>query len=271
MEAPAMMCQELALELTGDLATMRPLDVARHLRTALADHLDEACAQALSISLPVSIPAVAEEHPNHPLPNHPHPGSETGLRPVDSYAALFTYTNVARTARQPPATSGPATDPPTRYYHCIIHTGDDTGCLPLPNECLTGLQVAGAEVTAAVTQPVDLEAIDYSRLAAADTHWLEFCAAFVHDSSERGLRGSDLPAWIRGDAPLYWASMDVPIDDTVHELKTLVAGQRFTYDGTDPIATAKAGIRGVGLYAELGCGALRLRPADTPTIANERA
>jgi hypothetical protein len=63
--------------------------------------------------------------------------------------------------------------------------------------------------------------------------------------------------------------MDVPIDDTVHELKTLVAGQRLSYDGTDPIATAKAGLRGVGLYAELGCGALRLRPAQSHPVADE--
>jgi hypothetical protein len=262
-----MMLQELGLELTGDLATMRPLDVARHLRSTLSDHLDEACAGALSISLPVSIPAQSDAHPDHQLPNHPHPGHETGLRPVEMYADLFAYVDRARKEPQP-ATRVPATDPPKRYYHCFIHT-DDTGCLPLPEDCLTGLQVADTAVTAAVTQPVDLEAIDYSRLAAADTHWLEFCSAFVHHSSERGFVGSDLPAWIRGDAPLYWASMDVPIDDTVHELKTLVAGQRLSYDGTDPIATAKAGLRGVGLYAELGCGALRLRPAQSHPVADE--
>jgi hypothetical protein len=264
-----MMLQELCLELTGDLAAMRPLDIARSLRSALGDHLDEPCAEALSIRLPVTIPAGADEYPDHPLPNHPHPGSETGLRPVDTYAELFTYTNLARTERQSTPTEATDTDPPKRYYHCYIHTGDDAGCLPLPEDCLAGLQVAGAAVTAVVTQPIDLEAIDYTRLRAADTQWLEFCAAFVHDSSERGFVGTDLPAWIRGDAPLYWASMDVPIDDTVHELKTLVAGQRFTYDGTDPVATAKEGLRGVGLYTELGCGALRLRPADAPRITEQ--
>jgi hypothetical protein len=274
-----MRLQECCLELTGAEPTPA-IERARSLRTELAARLDEDCGQTLSISLPVTIPAVPDANGDHPLPNHPHPGSETGLRPIDSYGDVFTYVNTAERMQSPTpaaephaaatagdrpstATGATDTDPRTLYYHCYLHTdGETEGCLPVPEAWLTGLDVAGAQVTAAVTQTVDCDTLDYARLTAADTHRIELLSPFVHHSTEREFAGSPLVAWVPGRAPLRWESMAVPIDGTVHELETLVAGQQFRYDGDDPRATAMAGIRGIGHYAELGLGAVRIRPAN---------
>jgi hypothetical protein len=282
-----MIIHHVRLRLAGGDPTVPGRRIAHSFRDRLTARLEDDHAQALSVSPGVCLTADTEATVTGDAEGHP---DRLPLRPVHSYEDLFRYHEAAdaatprqqcRVAGDPgldtedvgpsqPATTGHA-NTQEWYYHTYVTTGCGAiACQALTDDTVTGLQLAGHDegprVTGIDTQAIDIDALDYSHLAAADTHVCTFTSPYVLDSAAPETDERALASWLRQPDELDRRSMTVAVGDERFECDAIAAGQHAAYDGTSPIAVAKMGILGMGLHAEYGFGGVRVwTPGKTRT------
>lgn len=246
-----MILQEVCLQLTGE-PSLPARQVAKSLRDALADRLEGACRQTLSVG-----PGVCVSRP------YPNPDSPTGLSSIGTYEDLFAYRDWADHLNGHHGPAKPDDEPDHWWYHCYIHLGfESTDSLGLPVERLEGGRLdENIQITDSDTQLVNLDELDYPRLASADAHTIEFHSPYIISSTVEGVTHISVDSWLAEADELRRRAIHVDIDDTSAELVAIDAGQRSTYDGTSPIAVAKMGLIGMGGHTEVGFGGARIRPA----------
>lgn len=161
----------------------------------------------------------------------------------------------------------------TWHVHCYLHAdGGEEAILPLPEDVLDGLRVGGArnyglgELSLTDTQGIDLEALDYARVRAADDLQLELLSPYVLASDYPGADSQSVPWWWASDGRLRRRTTQLVAGDDVHEVATVDHGQVIAYTGDRPVETAKNGTRRVGTHAKVGFGEVRLRPADADRV-----
>ncbi len=317
-----MKLQEVLLQLDGDYLG-HPYYISGHaLHTALARRVAEPTARTLQVSTGVFVPG---EHGAYP-PSHSRSGGctymGTGLRPVEAYADLFVFRDGAQRwlsetrprdahnthalrAYGGRAAYGPARSfgrPPDAhhskrtvnwYVHCYLHTDGDDSHLPIADDSLDGLRLGGARnygfgQTALVeTRVIDLDELDYSRIASADAHQLELLSPYVLTSEYPGAESQQVPWWWgdrcgggrvpdaahthEHDPDLRRRTTQLVTGDDVYTLDTIDHGQVVTYTGNNPVTTARNGVRRVGTHSKYGFGELRVRPADADRVPERAA
>ncbi|MFY4812563.1 hypothetical protein ACOJIV_07585 [Haloarcula sp. AONF1] len=292
--------QEVLLELEWDYMG-NPHYVSGHaLSTALAQRLPNRTMTALQVSLGMFVPG---EHGSYPA-DHSQAGGKsymgTHLQPVKSYDDLFLFRDPAQRwlsdgrprdvhnthtlhtfAGKTGYSSERIFDQPeakraskrtmTWYVHVYCHA-DESGHLPLAEAAFEGIQIGGSrnygfgQVSCAETRTIDLETLSYARLEAADAYHIELLSPYVLESEYPGADSQSVPWW--------WGDIDdVRKRETKlikgadsYTLRTVDHGQILTYTGSDPIATAKAGVLGVGTHCKYGFGRFRLRPASDDRV-----
>ncbi|AXR79898.1 hypothetical protein [Natrarchaeobaculum sulfurireducens] len=182
----------------------------------------------------------------------------------------------------------------TWHVYCYLH--GDGRVLPLSEETLDGLCVGGArnygfgELSVVDTQTIDLEALDYSRLEAADKYVLELLSPYVLETAYPGADGQRIPWWWETDVDgrrITASETETPYpaiehlgchelrlreerlvsDGETYSLETVDHGQLVGYAGDTPIQTAKNGVRRVGTHAKFGFGEFRVWPATDERVA----
>ena len=181
------------------------------------------------------------------------------------------------------------------FVQCYLSTtgSNSESVLPVTDEALDGLQVGGARnygfgrLSVVDSQLVDLEALDYERIATADEHALELVSPFVVASDYPGADDQSVPWWWDVSGPdsasrvesdrdseldrpsgseLRRRSEQLVDDGEVYELATVDHGQIVGYDGSDPVKTAKNGVSRVGTHSRFGFGELRVWPASDDRV-----
>jgi hypothetical protein len=282
-----MIIHHVRLQLTGGDPTVPGRRIGHSVRQRLTDRLEADHAQALSVSPGVCCTAETEATVTGDAEGHP---DRMPLRPVHSYEELFRYhraheavtqdqqcrvggglaiSGLDSEAERPSRTPGSGhANAQEWYYHTYVDTGCAAiQCQTLADDTVTGLQVAGHDdgprVTGIDTQAIDIDALDYSHLAAADTHVLTFTSPYVLDSAAPETDERALESWLRRPETLDRRSLTVAVDGERYECAASATGQHAVYDGTSPIAVAKMGILGMGLHAKYGFGGVRVwTPGD---------
>jgi hypothetical protein len=298
--------QQVLFEMESDYMG-HPYYLTGHaLYTALARRVDARTRQALNVSTGVFVPGEYGAYPE----SHSHDGyaGKLGLSlpPVEAYEDVFVFRDAAQRwllDSRPRDTHNthdvkshggrlafsPATHfgrPPEHrntkrtmrwYVQCYLHgDGGDEDILPLSEGVLDGVRVGGGrnyglgELSLADTQGIDVDALDYSRVRAADDVQVELLSPYVLASDYPGADSQSVPWWWASDGRLRRRMTQLVAGDDVHELATVDHGQVVAYAGDRPVETAKNGIQRVGTHAKVGFGEFRLRPADADRVP-ERA
>lgn len=153
------------------------------------------------------------------------------------------------------------------YLHCYI-TSETDGLLPLEPALFDGIHLGGkrnygyGEVSVNDTQLVDLDAIDYGRLEAADEYLVELVTPYVLTSEHPHADDSDVPWWWAHETPLRRRSAYVVEQRDRYAIETIDHGQVVGYGGDRPIETAKNGLLGIGTHSKYGYGELRVKPLE---------
>lgn len=155
----------------------------------------------------------------------------------------------------------------TWFIHAYLHA-DERDVLPLGSSVLDGLQFGGKRnygygtVQLHDTQMVDLDRLDYTRLADADHYRLELITPFVLSSEYPGTATVDVPWWWETveDRRLRRREECIVEGDECFHVRTIDHGQIVEYTGDRPIETAKAGLTRIGSHSKYGFGELRVRP-----------
>lgn len=154
--------------------------------------------------------------------------------------------------------------------HCYI-TSDDDSLLPISSEVLDGLQFGGKRnygygiTKLADTQVVDLDELDYSRIADADDHLIELVTPFVVESEFSRVDNQDIPWWWDYTHDLRYREEQIVEQREQYALRTVDHGQVVGYDGPDPVGTAKNGLHRVGPHSKYGFGEIRVKPLPGST------
>lgn len=162
------------------------------------------------------------------------------------------------------------------HVQCYLHADRD-GVLPVAEHLLDGIRVGGArnfglgELSVVDSQLVDLDALDYSTLEAADAFELELVTPFVLDTEFPDADAKSVPWWWapgkRDATGGLRRRVERLVDgDAVYELDTVCHGQVVPYAGSDPVGTARNGVTRVGTHSKLGFGELRMRPAGADRV-----
>jgi len=177
------------------------------------------------------------------------------------------------------------------YVHCYLHDGpSDDDSVPVAEDVLDGLQVGGArnygfgELSLVDTQVIDLEALDFSRVTAAQSSGdgcrIELVSPYVLDSEHPSGDVQDVPWWWRVDTGETNAASSTGLrrretrlvdGDETYVVRTVDHGQVVRYTGDDPVETAKNGILRVGTHSRLGFGEFRVRPAGEDRVPERGA
>jgi len=185
------------------------------------------------------------------------------------------------------------------FVHCYLHTdcgADDV--LPLSEDVLDGIRVGGArnygfgELSLTDSQVVDLDALDYGRLADAesDAYVLELVSPYVLSSGFPGTDDQSVPWWwdakLETESPMIESGSvsgtvgtDGRRDDELrrretrlvdggdaYRVETVDHGQVVGYAGSDPVTTAQNGVLRVGTHSKYGFGEFRVRPAGDDRV-----
>ncbi len=282
-----------------------PYYVSGHaLYSALARQLSTELTRALHVSPGVFVPGEYGSYPDAHSQSGGVPYMGTGLRPVEAYADLFVFRDGAqrwlsetrprdahnthtmrqfgdrtgygatRTFGKPPEHRN-AKRTMSWYIHAYCHTNGN-GQLPLAEETLDDLRLGGArnygfgQVTLEETRCIDIEALSYARLAAADAYQIELLSPYVLASDYPGAEDQSVPWWWVSDGDLRRRDTQFIKGKTAYDLQTVDYGQVVRYDGDSPITTAKAGVRGIGTHCKYGFGQYRVRPLSDDRVP-ERA
>jgi hypothetical protein len=167
---------------------------------------------------------------------------------------------------------------------CYLHAADDDddAVLPVAEHLLDGIRVGGARnfglvgLSVVDSQLVDLAALDYSTLEAADEFELELVTPFVLDTEFPDADAQSVPWWWapgRRDATggLRRRAERLVDEDAVYELDTVCHGQVVPYAGGDPVGTARNGVVRVGTHSRFGFGEVRVRPGGADRVPGREA
>jgi len=224
------------------------------------------------------------------------PRDAHNAHPVQSHGGRLAFDSVAWFGRPPEMQTSKRS---VRWFvQCYLSTtgSHSKSVLPVADETLDGLQVGGArnygfgQLSIVDSQLIDLEALDYDRIAAADEHSIELVSPFVIATDYPGADDQSVPWWwdvSRPAAPSSAADCDrnnegevseargsglrrrterLVDDGDVYDLATIDHGQIVGYDGSDPVKTAKNGVSRVGTHSRFGFGELRVRPASDDRV-----
>jgi len=286
---------------------------------AIAPHVDSEARRALQVSHGVFVPGEYGHYPDdHSLDGYAGKLGQS-LPEVERYADLFVYRDAAqrwlldsrprdahnvfdiqlhgdRVAFAPQCWFGRPSDTHKSkrsvswYVQCYLHTGPgDDGEVPIEEGVLDELQVGGArnygfgELSLVDTQVVDVDALDFSRLEAAqgdgEACRLDLVTPYVLDTEAPNGDAQDIPWWWRVDT-------DGTPPDSMNGLRrretrlvdraesysvtTVDHGQVVQYAGDDPVKTARNGVLRVGTHSRLGFGELRVRPPGEDRVPERR-
>ena len=229
-----------------------------------------------------------------------HPRDAHNVQPLQSHGGRIAVDSVTRFGRPPEMQTSKRSV--KWVVQCYLHTDTAPGSreasvLPVADEALDRLQVGGArnygfgQLSVIDTQLVDLDALEYERIAAADKHVLELVSPFVLASEYPGADDQSIPWWWDVSRPVAASSVDAGCDSNcdgevgeargaglrrrseqlvddgeVYDLATIDHGQLVGYDGSNPVGTAKNGVLRVGTHSRFGFGELRVRPADDDRV-----
>jgi hypothetical protein len=177
------------------------------------------------------------------------------------------------------------------YVQCYLHAGaGDDGVIPVGEDALDGLQVGGArnygfgELSLVDTQVVDLDALDFPRLEAAQGDGaacrLELVTPYVLDTEHPSGDAQDIPWWWRVDTDgtppssvnrLRRRETRLVDGSESHAVRTVDHGQVVQYAGDEPVATARNGVLRVGTHSRFGFGEVRVRPPGEDRVPERRA
>jgi len=170
----------------------------------------------------------------------------------------------------------------TWYVHAYLHSQHES-VLPVDEEVLDGIQLGGArnygfgEVSLVDSQVVDLDALSFAGLRGHNAYTIELVTPYVLQSEAPGADTQSVPWWwdtsvtgLGGDAPTRDRRLrrreERLVGEKMYELATVDHGQCVGYSGSDPIRTAKNGVRRLGTHARFGFGELRVRPAGRDRV-----
>ncbi len=165
----------------------------------------------------------------------------------------------------------------TWYLTGYLHA-DQADILPLSESVLDRLQFGGKRnygygVTRLKdTQIVDLERLDYSRLEESTTFALELVAPFVLKSEYPRATDQEVPWWWTEERGVLREREEKLVEQREeYRLQTIDHGQVVTYEGDEPVTTAKKGVFRVGNHSKCGFGELRVIPLDSHTAEYRRS
>lgn len=287
---------------------------------ALARRVDAATRQVLQVSHGVFVPGEYGEYPDAASQDGYAGKLGQSLPEVERYADLFVYRDAAqrwlldsrprdahnafdlqvhgdRVAFAPDCWFGrPSHNHKSKrsvswYVQCYLYAGEgDDGVIAVGEGVLDELQVGGArnygfgELSLVDTQVVDLDALDFSRLEAAQADGeacrLELVTPYVLGTEHPSGDAQDVPWWWRVDAkePGPGSSGGLRRRETrlvdgseSYAVRTVDHGQVVQYAGDEPVATARNGVLRVGTHSRFGFGEVRVRPPGEDRVPERRA
>ncbi len=225
------------------------------------------------------------------------PRDAHNAHPVQTHGGRLAFDSVTWFGRPPEMKSSKRS---VRWFvQCYLSTtgSHSKSVLPVADETLDDLQVGGARnygfgrLSLVDSQVIDLDELDYGRIAAADEHVLKLVSPFVIASEYPGADDQSVPWWWDVSRPAAASSAAADCDSSsdsevseakgtglrrrseqlidggeIYELATVDHGQLVGYDGSDPIGTAKNGVSRVGTHSRFGFGEIRVRPADDDRV-----
>lgn len=255
---------------------------------ALARDLDYETQRSIRVSHGTFVPGqfgvYPEGHSKHG--SGARAGFGSGLKPVEAYDDLFLYRQPTNRwlldtrprdglnthdlkiqGNRPILGRKTNINGTTSWFVYAYLTARDDDVLPLPDSVLDGLQFGGArnygygETSLKDTQLVDLDELDYSRLAEADEHLLELTTPYVLESEHPHADANPVPWWWDCTEDRLRNRTESLVEQRErYRLETVDHGQVVGYDGDQPIKTAKNGIQRVGTHSKYGFGELRVKP-----------
>lgn len=204
-------------------------------------------------------------------------------RPRDAHNVLDVQTHGGRLVVAPECWFGRPSGQRNRrrsmswYVQCYLHDGTGADTVPVADDVLDGLRVGGARnygcgaLSLVDTQVIELEALDYSGVRAAENLQLELLTPFVLASEDPGADSQSVPWWWADDGQLRRRQARLVAGDDCYDLATVDHGQVVEYAGERPVETAKNGVRRVGTHSKFGFGEFRLRPADADRVPERAA
>lgn len=294
-----------------------PYFVTGHaLYTALARRVDDATRRSLQVSHGVFLPGEYGEYPAGASREGYAGTLGQSLPDVEAYADLFVFRDAAqrwllesrprdahnaldiqvhggRVAFDDTCWFGrPAGQRNRRrsvswYVHCYLHTNGRERVLPVDEDVLDGLRVGGArnygfgELSLVDSQIVELDELDYSRLATAadspDACRIELLSPYVLASEHPSGDAQAVPWWWRVDTGETRGGSGVRERETrlveggdSYVVRAVDHGQVVEYAGDDVVGTARNGVVRVGTHSRFGFGEFRVRPPGVPR-SRERA
>lgn len=155
------------------------------------------------------------------------------------------------------------------YIQAYVHA-DTSDILPLGEDVLDNLQFGGKRnygygtVSLNDTQVVDLDGLDYSRIADGNRFAVKLVTPFVLESEYPGALDVDVPWWWTETRDELREREERILEQCdVYRLQTIDHGQVVRYAGDKPVETAKNGLLRVGSHSKYGFGELRVKPIDT--------
>jgi hypothetical protein len=314
--------QQVLFELDGSYLGHPYFVTGNALFNAIARRVDGRTRRSLHVSHGVFVPGEYGEYPmEHSQEGYAGKLGQS-LPPVEAYDDLFVFRDAAqrwllesrpRDAHnthdierhgdrvafasecffgRPPATRNSKRSV-SWFVHCYLH-GDDA--VPVAETTLDGLRVGGArnygfgELSLTDSQVVDLDALEYGRLADAesDAYVLELVSPYVLSSACPGADDQSVPWWwdaTMGSPTIEPGSVSGTVatdgrrDDGLrrretrlvdggdaYRVETVDHGQVVGYAGSDPVTTAQNGVLRVGTHSKYGFGEFRVRPAGDDRV-----
>lgn len=286
--------QQVLLELEVDYLGHPYYVSGNALLHAIAPDLSYQQQQQLSFSHGMFTPGQFGRYPESHSKNGTHPALGNTLPDVECYADLFLHRDTqqpwlldsrprdalntpdirvqsdypgiaAETVYGKPEDHYQETKTTTWYIQFYIHD-NDSGILPLADSVLDGLQLGGkrnygyGQTSLKETQRIELDSIDYSRLEAADEYLVELITPYVTDSEHPKTHHHNIPWWWEHETPLRRRGEKIIEQREPYDLSVVDHGQVVGYGGSEPVATAKNGIFGIGTHSKYGFGELRVKP-----------
>jgi len=291
--------QQVLFELDGQYLGHPYFVSGNALFNAIARRLEEQVAQALHVSHGVFVPGEYGEYP--PTASQEGYAGKLGqsLPEVESYADLAVFRDPAhrwlldsrpRDAHNTHPLQGHGGRvvfdstcwfgrPPEQrnhrrsvswYLQCYLHVGPGDDVLPLSEDALGGVQVGGARnygfgtLSVAETRLVDVEALDCSRLEAAqdsdETCWIELVTPYVLETEHPCGDSQSIPWWWGTDneSELRCRETRFVDGDETYTVTVVDHGQLVPYSGPNPVRTAVNGVSRVGTHSRFGFGELRV-------------
>lgn len=290
--------QQVMLELEMDYLGHPYYVTGNALLHALAPELSYDEQRALSVSHGVFTPGHFGRFPDEHSQAGARPALGSTLPPVETYNDLFLHRDVTqpwlldshprdalnthdmRVQSDHPGIAPEVTfgKPPdawqdskttTWYIHCYLHD-DGSGILPVADDLLDDLQLGGKRnygyglTRLKDTQCIDLNTLDYSRLADAEGYLIELLSPYVTASEYPKTQSHDIPWWWEHDTPLRRRQEQLVEQRETYDVTVIDHGQVVGYGGSEPVATAINGVQRVGTHSKYGFGELRVIPTDSP-------